>query len=91
MIKLTSTGEASCVQGLRDIPVSQNQLATHYGENVGDAPPCIYCFFPLPQRLHYPPITNLDTRIYTSVIQEEDVLSPDTVDYTSGILLSYSQ
>ena len=92
MIESTSTGEASRVQGLGDTPVSRKQLATHHGENVGDAPPYTYYSSTLPQRLHHPPINYVMTaRSHTSAIHEEDVLSPDTIDHTPGILLAYSQ
>ncbi len=35
-------------------------------------------------------MTYLTIESYTVATHEEDVLSPDTIDYTSGILLSYS-
>jgi len=87
---MTSTGEASCAQGLGSIPVSHVKLAISTGKQVDHAPQYIYHIFPLPQRLRHPPIDLNGTGDRHPAIQEEDVFSPNILDLTTNILLSLS-
>jgi hypothetical protein len=87
-LMLTSTGEASCVQGLGDIPVSQTKLAISNGRQVDHAPQYVYRTFPLPQKLRHPPIDLSATGYIHAAIQEEDVSGASILDETTNILLS---
>jgi len=87
---MTSTGEASCAQGLGNILVSQSKLAISNGKQVDHAPQYIYRNLPLPQKLRHPPIDLSGTSYKRTAIQEEDVPSPSILDPTTSILLSLS-
>ncbi len=87
---LTSTGEASCAQGLGDIPVSHLKLAISNGRQVDHAPQYVYRIFPLSQKLRHPPIDVRPTGCIHVAIQEEDVSGTSILDETTNILLSFS-
>lgn len=87
---MTSTGEASCAQGLGDIPVSHKKLAISNGRQVDHAPQYVYPIFLLPQKLRHPPIDLTATGGIHAAIQEEDVPGTSILDETTNILLSLS-
>jgi hypothetical protein len=87
---LTSTGEASCVQGLGDIPVSQTKLAISNTRLVDHAPQYVYRFLPLPQKLRHPPINLRANGYIHAAFQEEDVPGASILDQTTDILLFLS-
>ncbi len=90
---VTSTGEASCAQGLGNIPVSHQKLAISIGKQVDCAPQSAYRIFPLSQRLRHPPIYSAsDFGSYHKrlVIQEEDVPGSNIIDFSTNILLCLS-
>lgn len=87
---MTSTGEASCAQGLGDIPVSHVKLASSNGRQVDHAPHYVYPIFLLPQKLRHPPIDLGTTDGIHAAIQEEDVPGASILDHTTNILLSLS-
>jgi hypothetical protein len=89
-LTVTSTGEASCAQGLGDIPVSHIKLAISNGRQVDHAPQYVYPIFLLPQKLRHPPIDLNTTDGIHAAIQEEDVPGASILDETTNILLSLS-
>lgn len=90
---VTSTGEASCAQGMGNITVSHQKLAITIGKQVDCPPKSIYRIFPLSQRLRHPPIyiaSHFGRYHKRLAIQEEDVPGSNILDFSTNILLCLS-
>jgi hypothetical protein len=90
---VTSTGEASCAQGLGNIPVSHQKLAISIGKQVDYVPQGVYRIFPLSQRLRHPPIyvaSHFGRYHKRFAVQEEDVPGSNILDFSTNILLCLS-